>query len=378
VVVRVLVVDPYYEAFLARHYAAHPDLAARSYRDQRDSLLAQGFGTSDAYSRGFSRLGHDAEELIPNCPPLQVAWARENGAASWARRLLRLVRGRGTRAAWRLISQRIVEAQIHSFAPDVVYFQDLGFPRTGLLDRIRGSHFVVGQIASPAPAAAKLRQFDLIITSFPHFVERFRGLGVPTEYLPLAFDSLVLERLANAGVSADPESERPYPVAFVGGLDPRTHVNGTAVLEQVCARRRVDIWGYAADVLDADSPIRRHYHGEAWGIEMYEVLAGSKIVINRHIDAAEGYSNNMRLYEATGAGALLMTEASPNLGEIFDPGREVVAYAGLDDLTEQLQHFAENDGERRRIAAAGQSRTLRDHSYEHRVRELAAIIEDHR
>jgi len=83
----------------------------------------------------------------------------------------------------------------------------------------------------------------------------------------------------------------------------------------------------------------------------------------------------MRLYEATGVGALLVTEARRNLADLFEPGREVVAYDDEDDLVDRLRHFAEHDDERRRIAAAGQARTLREHTYANRMAELAAMLE---
>ena len=131
-----------------------------------------------------------------------------------------------------------------------------------------------------------------------------------------------------------------------------------------------------ANLLPSGSPIRKHYRGEAWGMEMYRVLARSRIVINRHIDVAAGYANNMRLYEATGSGALLLTDPGRNLGELFEPGGEVVVYDGVDDLVARLEGLLADDAERRRIAAAGQARTLRDHTYERRMGELAAILEE--
>ena len=60
---------------------------------------------------------------------------------------------------------------------------------------------------------------------------------------------------------------------------------------------------------------------------MYRVLARSKIALNRHIDVAEDHANNMRLYEATGVGTFLITDAKRNLSELFEPGEEVVTYA---------------------------------------------------
>ena len=108
---------------------------------------------------------------------------------------------------------------------------------------------------------------------------------------------------------------------------------------------------------------------------MYEVLASSRITLNRHIEAAEGHANNMRLYEATGVGALLATDDGANLGDLFDPGREVVSYKSADDLIEILRRYTADDEARREVAAAGQQRTLREHTYSKRIPELAGMLE---
>ena len=65
----------------------------------------------------------------------------------------------------------------------------------------------------------------------------------------------------------------------------------------------------------------------------------------------------MRLYEATGVGALLLTEAAPNLSDMFEPGVEIVTYTGADDLIEKARHYLEHEDERAAIARAGQART---------------------
>ena len=76
---RVLVVDTYYPPFLAEHYSA-PGLAERPYDEQLDSLYGRCFGTSDSYSWHLRSLGHEATDLVVNCEPLQLAWAKENRA----------------------------------------------------------------------------------------------------------------------------------------------------------------------------------------------------------------------------------------------------------------------------------------------------------
>jgi len=107
---------------------------------------------------------------------------------------------------------------------------------------------------------------------------------------------------------------------------------------------------------------------------MYKILAQSKIVINRHIDVAEDYANNMRMFEATGMGALLITDEKKNLPELFKVGKEVVTYKDSADLTEKIKYYLQHEDERQKIAKAGQKRTLTDHTYLKRMEELARII----
>jgi spore maturation protein CgeB len=107
---------------------------------------------------------------------------------------------------------------------------------------------------------------------------------------------------------------------------------------------------------------------------MYRVLARSRVVVNRHGDIAEDYANNMRLFEATGMGALLMTEAARNLPGLFEPGVEVVTYDGLNDLVGKVRHYQAHDDEREAIAAAGRSRTLAEHTYSRRIAELDELL----
>src|SRR5437763_11535731 len=157
---RVLIVDTCYSAFLAAHYARHPGLADRGYTEQWQALMDTGFGTADAYSHFLGELGHTAHEVVVDCDPLQAAWAREHGLAEAGR-------------------EGVLRAQVDDFAPDVVYLQNLHVLSDDAMGALRRSGaFVAGQIASEAPPGERLRMFDLILTSFPHFVERFRAVGV--------------------------------------------------------------------------------------------------------------------------------------------------------------------------------------------------------
>ena len=375
---RVLIIDTYYPAFLEDHYARHPALAGAGYDVQHGALMGRHFGTGDAYARELRALGHEAWTVVANAEPLQAAWAREHGARRLARVAAELPTRVGT-VARAALPARILDAQLAALRPDVVYLQDLWLLGRERLDALReDGRLVVGQIASAPPPSDVLSGFDLLVTSFPHFVERFRTLGVDALELAIAYDPAIHEALRAEGVDPDPGAQRPLRVSFVGALNPATHAAGTRLLEELCRHDvPLEVWGYGVELLNAGSPLRERFQGSAFGLDMHRVLAGSRIAINRHIDAAEGYANNMRLYEATGDGALLATDAGVNLAALFDPGREVVTYRHADDLAATLHELLAADERRVAIARAGQERTLSEHTYTLRIAALAAELERH-
>jgi hypothetical protein len=350
---RILILDTCYPQFLRGHYEQNPELRAASYDDQWQALMARRFGTADAYSHFLGALGHDAHELIANCEPLQHAWAAEHGVRRrWGRRPS---------------GEQLLALQAEWFAPDVVYVQDLRAFSPALLRGLRRHRLLAGQSASELPGSEILAEVDLMVTSFPHYVERLRALGHDTEYLRIAFDPRVLAELSEDGDD--------YGAVFVGALHHgRQHVRGNGVLAAAAERVGVDFWGPGAESWPEGSAVRRRHHGEAWGLDMYRVLAAAKVALNRHIDVAEDYANNMRLYEATGVGTLLLTDAKRNLADLFEPGSEVLTYTDADELVAQIRDALADDERRRAIARAGQERTLREHTYAHRMRELAEML----
>ena len=145
----------------------------------------------------------------------------------------------------------------------------------------------------------------------------------------------------------------------------------------VAARCPIEIWGHGRERLPSDSPIASRHRGVAWGRAMYDVMARSRLSLNKHIDISATYANNMRLFEATGVGALLLTDAKDNLGDLFEPGREVIAYRSAEECVDLARYYLAHDRECQRIAAAGMARCLRDHSYRRRMTQLSALLQRH-
>jgi spore maturation protein CgeB len=319
-------------------------------------------------------MGHDAQDLIANCAPLQKMWAQQHRvrfsplALKLPQRLLRLpVVGSWLSALPGLVE--IAVEQVKATRPDVLYCQDLWLLTPQKLAELRPyAKLIVGQIASPLPPEAYLKGYDLIMTSFPHFVPRLLAMGVASEYFRIGFDTRVLELLGFV--------EKEIDASFVGGIS-RHHGKALPMLEYLARSTPIEFFGYGAGSLTRSSPILARHHGEVWGLDMYRALASSRLALNRHINVAENNANNMRLYEATGVGTLLITDRKDNLGELFEVGKEVVVYSRPEEAAELINYYIAHPDEARAIALAGQARTLREHTYAQRMQELVPILERH-
>ncbi len=151
------------------------------------------------------------------------------------------------------------------------------------------------------------------------------------------------------------------------------HDTRVRLLEQLCRSFDVKIWAPRIEHLDGDSPIREHYMGPCWGRNMYQIIHESKITINHHGNIGP-YANNMRLFEATGVGTLLITDWKENLPEMFEPEKEVVTYRSPEHCVDAIGYYLQHEEDRQGIARAGQERTLREHTYAERMAELVDIV----
>lgn len=370
---RWLIVNTDYDEFLRALYADNPGLADEPYERQMQVRIATRFGTADFYSHHLRALGHEALDVFPNNEILQRRWATEHGVRSrpawrWRLRLRRRCVPWPHRARDRRWLYEILAAQVRAWRPDVFYCMAIETIGSDFLRAVRGSYrLAVLQHAAVLPAT-DIRAYDLALSSLPNLVAHFRGQGLPAEYFRLGFEPRVLGDLDGA--------ERAYDVVFVGGLA-GVHDPGARVLEALCEHCDVHVWGYSADRLPPGSRLRQRCQGPLFGRAMFRALRRARIVFNRHSQVAGPYANNMRLYEATGVGTLLLTDRKANLDTLFAPGREVAAYGSPQECIALARHYLAHPAEREALAAAGQARTLREHTYARRMEELVEIVRRH-
>jgi hypothetical protein len=356
---RVFILQTFYPEFLADIYAGEPQLKDLDFETQTRRLLGSAFSTGDAYSHGLRALGCEAAEVICNADAAQSQWAAEHDII-----LDEYIHDR---------RRRIIAAQVDDFHPDVVYVFEWCPLGDGFLADLQGRvKLLVGEIASPLPSDRTFAAYDLMLSSWPPMVEHFRKQGITSEYFRLGFDERILERLAPRPTS--------YDVTFVGGFAP-SHADRIPWLEALLAEIDVDVFCYGLENAAPSSPIRPHYRGQVWGWKMYETLLQSRITLNRHAridirgEVSTDWSNNLRLYEATGVGACLVTEWRPHLHQLFEPDVEVVTYRDVTECGEKIRYYLTHEPERAAVARAGQQRTIREHLYSYRMDELLGLFE---
>jgi len=389
---RILILNADYPRFLAWLYRAHAGLEHAAHADQMTARNASLFGSSDFYSRRFTGLGHPAADVHVNNRFLQSAWAREHGMAREAEALVEaptqqavpgwleravapfkpvlrpLARRIGLSPRLDPASEKILLAQIEAFKPDLVLNQDVFHVDTALMRRIKGigKPVLVGQVGIEPSRGVDWSVYDLMISQLARIVQSFRAAGVRAEVSHLAFEPRLLDALP-------PAPPRDIDVSFVGSLS-ADHRQRIALLEAVAARYDLKIWGAISRSVPASSPLHRCFQGEVWGAEMYQTLRRAKITLNSHIDIAGREAGNVRLFEATGVGAFLLTDFKDNLHTLFEPDREVAAWRSIDDCLAAIARFLEDAEGRAAVAAAGQKRTLSRHTYENRAREILGLV----
>lgn len=397
---KVLIINTDYENFIEDLYKQNPKLIHQSYDQQMDVRNKTLFGSSDFYSYNFRKLNCEAIDIHFNNVNLQTRWAKENltnkpllwRLKKWIYKItnLKIIKFFGHRLLSKQnfpslsFMKHILREQIHTFKPDIILNQSLQEVPLPMLKEIKNSESrLIGQIASPLPKLNELKDYDLILSSLPNFIRKFKDYGIPAQYVKLAFEERVLESLnlqqnkqTNLKNFNNNKVERDFPLVFVGSVT-SAHRQRFELLEFLCKNTDIKIWGSLYNI-PANSPLYHRYMGEAWGIEMYKIFQRSKMVLNNHIDISEDDANNMRMFEATGCGALLLTDYKANINDLFEDGKEVVTYRSFSECLEKINFYLMHEDQREDVANAGQSKTLRDHTYSKRMEEMLSIFQEAR
>jgi spore maturation protein CgeB len=207
-----------------------------------------------------------------------------------------------------------------------------------------------------------LAPYSALFFKDPLLVRRLRDmLGLPVWYLPQACNPHRHRPLGEAAV-------RPV-VAVVGNPYPSRLVLLRRLYE---ADVPLAVYGGAVPVWARDAwPPRLPVGGPVFREQKARVFRGAGAVLN-NLHPAEMHGVNLRLFEATAAGGAVLCEQRPVLGDLFDPGTEVVPFGDAAELVDRARELLADPGLARKIGDAASRRAHAEHTYAHR---LPAILE---
>lgn len=221
--------------------------------------------------------------------------------------------------------------------------------------------------------------YDYVFTIETNCVSLYRDLGCcNVHHLPFAVNPSFTRH-----VRVD-ESYR-HDICFVGSA----FWNRVAFFDEIAdylAGKRVKIIGWWWDRM-------RHYGKLADKIEgvwltpeeTAKHYSGAKIVINLHRSANDASHNsnsrnipahsvNPRLFEISSCSAFQLVDNRPELPGLYTPGVDIATFESPGELVDKIEYYLKHDEERREMARKGLYRTVNEHTYRKRVKQLLDIV----
>lgn len=326
---------------LSRGFRAHrSDGPYRSFAEGRAGFLDTRFAASHILLPVYSG-SPDAFYTNGDDETLQALWAREQGLQTDS-------------------LERILLSQIEHHRTEVFYNLDPIRFGSSFVDKLPGCvKKSVCWRAAPS-GDADLAKYDLVVCNFPSILDDWRHKGCKTAYFFPAHDP---------AMDVYAESRRDdFDLIFIGGFS-RHHVKRSEALKAAASAPGINARFYLEDsrltrlanVLPFVPGLGAYRHpaeiravraGPIYGRDAYAALSRSRIVFNGAVDMAGEDRGNMRCFEATGCGAVLLTD-SGGYPEGFVDGDTMVTYSSNDEIPKLVQRLTKEVAWANSIAEAG-------------------------
>jgi len=199
-------------------------------------------------------------------------------------------------------------------------------------------------------------------------------------------DAWVAGDLSGGEQVIDARSEAPplrelilggLPLAVVGVLHRMTRRGGDLLGQRILDRlAAVERGSRAATVRSTETeaafPSGR-VNPPVYGDEMYRLVGRAAAVLHHEVNGA---ATSLRLFEVTGIGSALITNAVDGLEELFEVGQEVLTYRTEGEARGIVAWLNRDTAAATEIGQAGQRRTMRDHTVEARAQQLSSILRE--
>ena len=366
---RLLQWDDWYPAHLDALYMANPRLGIAAPRVQEKALIRDGFSAIHVMAPYLPEM--EGIYCVGNCRPQVQAWMRFLGLPMLA-----------STGDWEAEALR---RMVGILRPDVLYIANpIHFSANFLRTLPYTPRLIMAWRAADVPLGTDWTGYDVMLSALPRMLALATSLGARASEL---FYPGMPDWIAQAVKDVPKNTD----VVFAGSLSPSQHARRFHLLNMLAESALDKGFSLALHLACAPgglTPAMRHFwRPPVFGLEMHKALARGRIVIDcqggigvmgpdgrRLIDLAAGDTANMRLWEATACGSLLLTEAFPGLSRIFEPDKEVAVYMDDAQCLEKLYYYLEHPEACEHVAEEGRRRCLGAWNMRHQAARFHRII----
>lgn len=397
---RLLKINYYPKEYINYLYNKYPYVKKMDYRRQLDLFFYESYAWGDSWTYYLKPYGYETEEVIINSSFLQNRWLKEEGIKK------------------KLNTYEIVFNQVNKFKPDILWYDHYDpILLKGIKENCPFIKLIINWVGSAITNYEVFRYSDIVLSCAKESVEILQKEGIRAYHLNHAFDKRILERVKKKSKKND--------LIFIGQLIKTNeyHKERERFLEKLCKNVNIKIYTpsiyeykfsfkrtiktflkrVAYDLVKnkffnllnkipffykisqlKDKPeynfkfqfskdLKKVLRKGVYGLEMFEKIYESKIVLNIHADTSPHYTSNMRLFEVTGVGSLLLTDWKKNISDFFEED-EVITYKNYEEAIEKIRWLLDNPKKIEEIAQKGQNKTLTKNEFNSRIKEFDYIL----
>lgn len=335
------------------------DTKDQSYSEIIKKILKSKYSWSDILEK--ENLNLKFYYIFPNFKELQKKWMLENN-----RKI-------------NLSSSEIFLSQLDTIKPDLIFFQGT-ITLKKIINNLNYKYiFWDGTNLQDLKLAKKS---EMVLTNMENAYFFYKKHNIKTEIIDHFFDERVLNYL-------DINQEKKYNIIFIGSVTNKNHFSRSIFLYDLSQIFKINFFlgeknsylriflitfynfifkqnsltkciRYIQSQLFLNKKQAKFYYG----LEMYNLIAKSKIVLNYHIDSGKG--NNMRVFETTGVRSCLFTNGRYSLEKYFDCEKDIVCFDNVEDAKEKLNNLINNEKAIKEIAKNGHIATLKKNTFRNR------------
>ena len=216
--------------------------------------------------------------------------------------------------------------------------------------------------------------YDTFFVFDRSYMAPLRQAGVQdVRFLPCACDEAIFFPQAVGG-----SARRRYQsqLALIAWYTPERYTPDRLETLRALAQFQLKIWGRGWKSSGGSKPFKaaaQHVFQRERFIPDYEaalIYNATEIGLNVHSVQTHEAGLNTRSFELLAAGAFELMDAVPGMEELLQPDREVVVYRSPEEAVSLARYYLQHPQQRKTIARQGRQKTLTQHTYRHRMRQL--------